>query len=139
MSAYNFQARFEAPIKSGQKWQTMRPTGTRRHVRPGELIQLYTGMRTNACRKIIPDQRCLAVLPVRVYFSEACRPGNRMILVVSSAEVPFGHRLAFADREGFANWQCFEEAWAGIYGNGHWTGFCIQWTPYEPRRRRSAK
>jgi len=52
MVAYNFLAKFVPAIKTGRKSHTFRVYGKRRHVRPGRLVQLYTGMRTKACRRI---------------------------------------------------------------------------------------
>lgn len=61
MSAYNFKARYVEHIRSGRKRHTIRAEGKRRHARPGERVQLYTGMRTKACRKIMPDPLCTKV------------------------------------------------------------------------------
>lgn len=47
MVAYSFQKRFVEPIRSGRKRQTIR-ADRKRHARPGEVLQLYSGMRTNA-------------------------------------------------------------------------------------------
>lgn len=59
MPAYNFQKQFAPAVESGQKRQTIRALGKRRHARSGEHVQLYTGMRTRACRKLLtPDPVC---------------------------------------------------------------------------------
>jgi hypothetical protein len=54
MPAYSFQERFIPFILDGSKDHTVRRerSGRSRHVRPGETIQLYYGMRTKWCRKI---------------------------------------------------------------------------------------
>lgn len=52
MVAYSFQARFADAVESGEKRQTIRARGKRRHAQPGDKLQLYTGMRTKACRKL---------------------------------------------------------------------------------------
>lgn len=52
MVAYNFQAQFASDVESGKKRQTIRAGGKRRHARVGDDIQLYTGQRTTACRKL---------------------------------------------------------------------------------------
>lgn len=52
MVAYNFQKRFAPAVESGQKTQTIRALGKRRHARPGDTLQLYTGMRSTSCRKL---------------------------------------------------------------------------------------
>lgn len=67
MPAYNFLARFARAVETGQKTQTIRPDGKRRHVAVGEKIQLYTGMRSKACRKLIdPDPVCTDVLCLEI-------------------------------------------------------------------------
>ena len=63
MVAYSFQRRFAPPISTLVKRQTIR-ADRRRHARPGEMLQLFTGMRTRHCAKIIADPRCLSVEPI---------------------------------------------------------------------------
>ena len=50
MPAYNFQARFAPLVESGQKRQTIRRTA--KCAMPGATAYLYTGQRTEHCRKI---------------------------------------------------------------------------------------
>lgn len=75
MVAYNFQKRFALKVESREKRQTIRPKGKRRHARPGDALQLYTGMRTKGCRKLL-DATCKAAEPVvinpsgEIYISE---------------------------------------------------------------------
>ena len=59
MVAYSFKARFVPLIREGLKTQTIRAQRSR-HARPGELIQLFSGMRTHLCEKIVPDPVCIA-------------------------------------------------------------------------------
>lgn len=67
MPAYNFQKRFAPLVQSGQKRQTIRALGKRRHARPGEPLQLYTGQRSKACRKLIsPDPVCLSTAKIEM-------------------------------------------------------------------------
>ncbi|QBF31524.1 ASCH domain-containing protein [Thalassococcus sp. S3] len=66
MVAYSFQKRFAPMIEAGFKLHTIRGH-RKRHAFPGERLQLYQGMRTKACRKIIdPDPMCLSVEPIRI-------------------------------------------------------------------------
>lgn len=61
MVAYSFKAQFAEPIAGRIKLQTVRGP-RKRHARPGESLQLYTGMRTKYCRKIVdPDPTCIAL------------------------------------------------------------------------------
>lgn len=97
MVAYSFQKRFAPPILDGTKVHTIRAE-RRRHARPGEAMQLYTGMRTKVC-KLILTPVCEAAVPVHMVF---CRRGG--------AEIRIGGRLmaavlldAFARADGFAD------------------------------------
>lgn len=67
MVAYSFQPRFVDPILTGTKTQTIRAIGRRRHVVPGELLQLYRGMRTKHCKLIIQAQ-CASVRRIELDF-----------------------------------------------------------------------
>ena len=99
MVAYSFKAQFAPLVETGIKRQTIR-ADRKRHARPGEALQLYTGMRTKACRKLLtPDPICLSVEPVLI--DEArIRIGDHWL---SENE---RNQLAIAD--GFANWgECF--------------------------------
>lgn len=60
MVAYSFKSAFVEDIAAGLKCQTIRLPRPR-HARPGERLQLFTGMRTKHCRKIIPDPVCIGV------------------------------------------------------------------------------
>jgi hypothetical protein len=61
MVAYSFKSFFAPQIIAGLKCQTVR-ADRRRHARPGEAVQLYTGMRTRACHKLVtPDPLCTQV------------------------------------------------------------------------------
>ena len=59
MPAINFAKRFVASIIDGTKRQTIRkPRMT--PIRPGDMLSLYTGMRTKDCR-LIKTVKCLSV------------------------------------------------------------------------------
>lgn len=56
MVAYNFQMQFADDVATGSKRQTIRAhRKDNRHAKPGDKLQLYTGMRTKACRKLIQE------------------------------------------------------------------------------------
>lgn len=92
MVAYNFQSRFADDVERGVKRQTIRAHGKRRHVRPGESLQLYTGMRTKSCRKLM-DATCLKVLNVTI---------DKYGPKIEGWGRP--HRQHFARRDGFEDW-----------------------------------
>jgi hypothetical protein len=56
---YNFLPRFADAVRRGQKRQTIRANGKRRHAAKGEKLQLYTGLRTRKAKKI-RDAMCVA-------------------------------------------------------------------------------
>jgi hypothetical protein len=58
MVAYSFQVRFCEPILDGTKGGTIRGERLRGHARPGDALQLYTGMRTRHCRLITRKTCC---------------------------------------------------------------------------------
>ncbi|MBY6243877.1 ASCH domain-containing protein [Methylosinus sp. Sm6] len=65
MVAYSFQKRFAEPIVERRKRQTIRGN-RKRHARLGEPMQLYVGMRTKHCRKIIHDPVCTGLEPFQM-------------------------------------------------------------------------
>lgn len=64
MVAYGFQPMFVDGIVARTKRQTIRGH-RKRHARPGERVQLYQGLRTRSCRKLIPDPVCVGLDEVR--------------------------------------------------------------------------
>jgi hypothetical protein len=69
MVAYNFKQEFADDVAALKKRQTIRANGKRRHARPGEPLQLYTGMRTQGCRKLVlPDPSCKSAEPISIWF-----------------------------------------------------------------------
>lgn len=76
MVAYGFKKFFSPQIESGHKRQTVR--GNRdRHARPGERVQLYEGLRTQYCRKIIADPVCTHVVPIEIVVSDLINEPDR--------------------------------------------------------------
>ena len=53
MVAYNFQPQFAPVILSGSKCSTIRPPRLGSHARPGQELQLYTGLRTKSIRLLM--------------------------------------------------------------------------------------
>ena len=63
MGLYNFKVRFAAPIRAGKKRHTIRaPRANGREDEPGDMMYLYTGLRTRAAERIVPDPvNCIKV------------------------------------------------------------------------------
>ena len=126
MVAYNFQRRFAPPIVDGRKTQTIR-AARRRHARPGEALQLFHGMRSTNCVKIIPDPLCIKVEPLHI----------QMDAEGKFVEVQVGGGLvedldAFALSDGFESLADMEGFWVMSHGLLHrFCGVLIGWVPME--------
>lgn len=127
--AYNFTKRFAQLVESGEKSQTIRAFGKRRHAEPGDRLQLYTGMRTKACRKLIePDPICSACLAVEI---RRFRSGKRKIKITGAGALALGD-VALAD--GFG---CMDELidWVeNAYGLPFY-GVLIRWDASETQKK----
>ena len=129
MVAYSFKKRFGPPILAGTKGQTIR-ADRKRHARPGQELQLYTGMRTKHCT-LLGRSPCLSVMPVRLCFS------------VRTASAPFevgGRILDWSEMEVFARADGFEDIadmarfWWAEHPPNHgdtiaFEGVLIRWQP----------
>ena len=125
MVAYSFQKRFGPPIKAHTKTGTIRGD-RKRHARPGEMLQLYTGMRTKHCEKIIDDPVCTAVLPLVI---ERNRFG--VIKAIEQAGTWITDLDAFAQADGFVSIKDMEGFWKQNHGVQYplFSGFHILWDP----------
>lgn len=116
MVAYNFKAQFVPQVEALIKLQTIRGH-RKRHAQPGEAIQLYTGMRTRVCRKLVtPDPICLSVRPIEI----ASRVNVDGSLLV-------GNQVdEFAIADGFESAEEFFEFFRIIHGLP-FQGVVIEW------------
>ncbi len=130
--AYSFQRRFAEPIIAGTKCQTIR-AHRKRHARSGEALQLYTGMRTKHCRKLIDvDPICTSVTPVRLAFDRSRVLWNYDIEIDGTA---IGRQRwaqsEFARDDGFANIDDMADFWFEQHGRGakeiDFKGVLIRW------------
>lgn len=128
MVAYSFQQRFVEPIEAGRKQQTIRGE-RRRHSRPGELVQLYTGMRTKNCR-LIGTAWCRNVEPIRLILSMPC------IETVSGIIANAEGLDEFAQRDGFARWRTMAAFWRVYHPAANvFSGVLIEWRDFRPGKR----
>ncbi len=126
MVAYSFQKQFVPAIYSHKKRQTVRAIGKRQHARPGEIVQLYEGMRTKHCAKIIDDQKCLYVLPIQIVVAA---PLILSIAVYGYEDVANdrGYLEEFAKLDGFTDIESMHSFWLKHHGVGIFTGVLIGW------------
>lgn len=127
MVAYNFQRRFVAPIRAGTKRHTIRAerAGRSRHARPGELMQLYFGLRTRHVQRIA-EPRCESVRSVRIdlglYFAE--------VDGLAFCDDDFD---AFEMSDGFTDGDDMVAFWRREHpGVEVFSGLLIRWEPIPP-------
>ncbi len=119
MVAYSFKNRFVPDIQAYLKMQTVR-ANRKRHARPGEMLQLYCGMRTKHCFKIVPDVRCLTVETIEIDV------GPQIIhdILIGNQRVD---RHSFAVKDGFESVFDMHEFWVKAHGTGNFSGVLIRW------------
>lgn len=130
MVAYSFQPRFIEPIRAGLKRQTIR-AHRKRHARPGEAIQLYAGMRTRHCRKIIDDPVCTAVEPIEIAVPEQ-QPGfvHNGFQWRGGVGTDWAYLTEdFAAADGFEGVLDMWRFWRRHHGPGLFRGVVIRWKP----------
>ena len=94
MPAYSFQAQFVKLIQDGSKHHTIRRR-RKYPTKPGDVLKLYTGMRTMKCL-LISVAQCASVVPVKIY-PEMGR------VVLDGRMLSLNDTLRFAVHDGFAN------------------------------------
>lgn len=122
MVAYSFAPIFAPQIEALTKRQTVRGD-RRRHARVGEPVQLYAGMRTRHCRKLVAiDPICDFVAPIRIFVPEPEAPTMRPLvptehvrIEIMGRELDVAESLAFAIADGFGcvKVQCEDKIWRG--------------------------
>jgi hypothetical protein len=95
MPALSFQSQFVPMIVDGMKHHTIRRKRKKCPIARGQLLRLYTGMRTKQCR-LIRDAHCSSVVPVVIY----PKLGR---VVLDGKMLSLDDTLRFAIRDGFAN------------------------------------
>lgn len=128
MVAYSFQRRFAPLIREGLKTQTIRAE-RKRHARPGEMLQLFTGMRTAQCERIIPDVVCTSVLPIEINLSSS------RIERIEVGIVPIRNLDHFAVADGFIDIEDMSDFWLKHHGVRPFHGVIIEWSMPSPEGR----
>ena len=114
MVAYSFHEQFAEAIMGGTKRQTVRGD-RRRNPRPGEKLQLYTGLRRRTCRKLIEkDPICQRVDEIEIEISPAISAKIASIVIngipLSKKEIE-----VFARADGFKNGPL---GWSAVHAMG---------------------
>jgi hypothetical protein len=124
MVAYNFQKQFVEPIRTGKKRHTIRKNGKRKHAKVGDLLQLYTGMRTRGCQKILEvDPVCNGVSEVIILVH------HEIISHIAVDGFGIDDLEDFARRDGFKSLSEMHAFFLAMHGAGSFGGTLIEWRP----------
>ena len=148
MVAYSFDKLFAHQVEAGAKRQTIRAY-RKRHARLGERVQLYTGMRTRHCRKLVdPDPKCVCVDAIEIRVPDLGKLSGPPAVIRINA-IPLNDRevedLACADGFHLLCWRNADREWVGPpavsaaalmgrwwfekHGPGLFEGVLIKWRP----------
>lgn len=104
MTAFNFKGRFVEAVRSGRKCQTIRrEREDGRDPKPGDELQLFTGMRSPRCKRIF-DTRCRD--RQRVVIDEL---EGTVEILLDGKKLNEGQREIFAIADGFDSWDELED------------------------------
>jgi hypothetical protein len=141
MTAYNFQACFAPDVECMYKRQTIRAKGKRRHARPGERVQLYTGQRTKACRKLVdPDPVCTAADEIKLARDDGA--GRFCVTITKKTKRGLSERVIhgdesrfkrFARADGFKSMAAMMDWFEKAHGLP-FEGVLIKWRPSKEHR-----
>ena len=123
MVAINFQPNFADEVEWGKKRQTIRRAA---RCKPGDALQLYTGMRTKQCRKL-GDAICTRIRPVVIRDTEMLLDG-RIVFAGDARRDDLGdHDNDFARKDGFEGFMEMAEWFQARYGALPFEGVVIEW------------
>lgn len=137
MVAYSFKKQFVEPILLGTKRHTIRAPkkGRARHARPGDQLQLYTGMRTRQC-KLIAKAPCESVYEVLLcwdtdtIFVVDTSPDEHGKARYHSRSMSAAEAEKFARDDGFASLAAMKAFWTKTHpGVPVFKGVVICWPP----------
>lgn len=131
MVAYSFQKRFAPGIQDGTKPHTIR-ADRKRHAHVGEPLQLYCGMRSKHCFKIVDDPVCQRIHDIVIILG-AHHIKRVLIDRVESMDLsmrldlPLGLVDNFAISDGFRDSKDMHEFWRASHEPGVFRGKLIGW------------
>ena len=112
MAAYNFKKQFAPAVKSGEKRCTMRQRRKNGYVpKIGELIDLYTGMRSKGCTKL-----CRVMVKLVRPITIICDDDDRTHVHLDGRELMLHQVKDLAVQDGFGSIAEFRGFFRGQYG-----------------------
>lgn len=130
MVALNFMAQFADDVEGGRKRRSIRaPRKDGRDPKPGDKIQLYTGMRQKGCRKL-GEATCWRVRPVEISHM-GIKLGDRQLFAGEAPASwggvdPESYDGDFAKADGFDCFQDMCEFFEKVHGLP-FKGLLIEW------------
>lgn len=123
MPGYNFTDEFVDAIRSGTKTQTIRAIGTRRHVKPGERMQLFMNPYRKSMCKIIEDPICTLAIPVTISRNhvESVRDYPPIVTITDTLD-----KEALARADGFPDFAAMAQYFEATHGLP-FEGVLIKW------------
>lgn len=121
MVAINFKAQFADAVASGEKRQTIRKRG-KQTPQPGQMLQLYTGMRTKSCMWL-RETPCLTVQEVVITDNSLI---NELVLTLDGERLLFTEARAIALADGFDSLASMRDFFKDLYGLP-FEGVLIRW------------
>jgi hypothetical protein len=123
MAAYNFQKQFVPLIEGGSKQSTIRQRRKNGYLpREGDVLRLYSGMRTKACR-LIREVVVARVSPIVVNARLNCAD-----VVLNGVRLNDGEVYEMAKSDGFKGIRDFAEFFESKYGP-QLNAYLIEWRP----------
>lgn len=126
-----FKARFATPILTGTKVFTLRKKRKLRP-RPGEVMYMYTGLRTRYAQMITSREHLISIQTVRMTIRTGLPGGaHQLRITVDGRELSAPEIAGFAILDGFADLDDFVAHWTQGYKKRrvgallemyHWTG-----------------
>lgn len=122
MTAYNFMKEFAPKVEDGSKPHTVRANGKRRHAQAGEMLQLYTGMRSPACR-LLKQVTCIGSWPCHL---PVCRIAGPKTWSINGKALDEKTMEDFAVADGFDSLERMARWLLETHGED-FTGTLIAW------------
>lgn len=118
MIAINFKAKFADLVATGKKTQTIRQTN---RFKVGDTLQLYTGQRTKACRKL-GEAVVTEVIPVNIYYD-----GVSFTICDGFFFASNEGTNNFSKKDGFKDFEEMKAFFVDQYGDLPFEGYLIEW------------
>ena len=120
MPSLNFKAEFADKVERGLKTCTIR-SNHKRPIKAGDVLYLFTGMRTSSCRRLA-IVTCKSTKSIRIVFNRALR------VRVAGRWLKHEEIRSLAHRDGFECLQDFVDFFPKTYGLP-FEGKFIDWEP----------